>query len=267
MRHCFAFILLLFLPTIACALNVPPSPAPHYVIDRAGVLSSAAFSQIDEKLEVNERASSNRIIVAIYPSMAACAGTSEAPDMARYAREIYNAWQIGTSGANNGLLLIAFIDDRRLNITTGENMQKILPDSTCKSIIDNEITPRFKAGDYDGGIISGVNAILAATRGEYMAARRNQFDFSLITGLPFYVWLIAGLLLAVLVTHLKYGSAFSRKLHVPAWTIPLLSLALLVSLVLSLFSWLSSNSRDDFTGHGGSPGGGSSGGGGASGSW
>jgi uncharacterized protein len=90
-----------------------------------------------------------------------------------YAVRVARSWQIGQKGKNNGVLLLVFVQDHKLTIQTGYGMEGALPDLTCHQIIANEITPRFKQGDYDGGLSAGVAAIIAATKGEYKGTGRT----------------------------------------------------------------------------------------------
>ncbi len=100
-------------------------------------------------------------MVAIFPKLPS---TSSVAD---YSIHLYEAWKPGLKDKENGVILAIYIQDRQLFIVPGYGLEGALPDATCKQIIDDEITPKFKAGDYYGGIQSGVNAILQATRGEY----------------------------------------------------------------------------------------------------
>ena len=147
-------------PTYAAEV-IPPPPSPHYIVDDARILSPTAVAEIDNQLREFERATSNQLVVAIYPKI------QSDDDIAAYAVHLFEAWKIGQKAHDNGVLLLASIQDRKLTIQVGYGLEGALPDATAKMIIDQEITPRFKASDYDGGIQAGVNAIIAATKGEY----------------------------------------------------------------------------------------------------
>ena len=171
MRQRLAICLVLFLlaPLVVCAAEViPPSPSPHYIVDAAGVLSAATGQDLDQQLQQFERDTSNQIVVAIYPKM------QSEDDIAAYAVRVFRAWQIGQKTKNNGVLLLVFIQDRKMNITTGYGLEGALPDATCRQIIDNELKPRFRANDFDGGIRAAVNAIRAATKGEYKGSGQTS---------------------------------------------------------------------------------------------
>lgn len=251
-------LLLLALPARA-AETIPPSPTPHYMVDDAHVLSPGTLQSIDQQLQQVERDTSNQIVVAIYPKM------QSQDDIAAYAVRVFQAWHIGQKGKDNGILLLVFIDDRKLNITTGYGLEGPLPDATCKQIIESEIKPPFKNSDYDGGIQAGVTAILAATRGEYKGTGQTHLDYGSFV-IPGIFVLIIALLFFAGVLKAIYGTSYSSSGRVPSWVIPFIILSNMTSRRSG--GW-SGGSGGSWSGGGGgfSGGGGSTGGGGASGSW
>src|SRR5208283_5079213 len=86
---------------------------------------------------------------------------------AQYATDTYNAWAIGQKGKDNGALLMIFVNDHKMFICTGRGLEGALPDAICKNIVTQVIAPQFKQNNYAGGIQAGVNAMIAATKGEY----------------------------------------------------------------------------------------------------
>ncbi len=140
--------------------NLPPKP-DRYVTDQAGVLDAAAVSTINAQLEQFEKTTSNQIVVAIYPSL------PPETDASQYATYTYNAWGVGQKGKDNGAILFVFVNDHKMFICTGRGLEGALPDAICKNIITQVIAPQFKQGNYSGGIQAGVNAMIAATKGEY----------------------------------------------------------------------------------------------------
>jgi uncharacterized protein len=259
-------IFLLFLPLLAlpaCAAEtIPPSPSPHYIIDAAHVVSPPTLQSIDQQLQQVERDTSNQIVVAIYPKM------QSNDDIAAYAVRVFQAWHIGQKGKDNGVLLLVFIDDRKMNITTGYGLEGALPDATCKQIIENEIKPRFKTGDYDGGIRAGVTAILAATRGEYKGTGHTRLDYTALIVPGLFIGLIVLMVFAGMIRAI-YGTTYSSRGRVPSWVIPFIYLSSMSSSGRSGGGYSSGGGGWSGGGGGGgfSGGGGSTGGGGASGSW
>jgi uncharacterized protein len=139
---------------------IPPAPTAYFN-DYANVVSPGTAAQLNQTLENFERQSSDQIVVAIFPKL------QSDSDVADYAVRVFRSWGVGQKDKNNGAVLFVFVQDHKLFLQTGYGLEGVLPDALCKRIIDEQITPRFKAGDYDAGLTAGVAAILAATKGEY----------------------------------------------------------------------------------------------------
>jgi len=143
------------------AAEIIPPPPERYFNDYAHVVSPAVAGDLNTQLEQFERDTSNQIRVVIYPKM------QSDSDIADYTVRVAQSWHIGMKGKDNGAILFVFPQDRKMFIQVGYGLEGSLPDILCKEIIDNEIAPRFKAGDFNGGVQNGVKAMMAATRGEY----------------------------------------------------------------------------------------------------
>lgn len=155
----------LWLGLTARAQSPPPAPGQH-VADRAAVLSAGTRDELTRQLEAFERETSTQVVVWTEKNLPAGASLED------YVNRVFQAWKIGQRTTDNGVLLAIFTQDRKLRIEVGYGLEGALPDALCGRIIANEITPRFKVGDYETGIRSGVNAILAAAKGEYRATNR-----------------------------------------------------------------------------------------------
>ncbi len=142
------------------AETIPPVP-DHYFNDYAHVVSPATAAQLNQTLEDFERKTSNQILVVIYPKMESDSSIED------YTVRVAQSWRVGQKAKNNGAVLFVFIQDRKMFLQVGYGLEGALPDVLAKRIIENEIKPRFRNGDYDGGLTAGVTAILAATQGEY----------------------------------------------------------------------------------------------------
>lgn len=151
------------------AETLPPKPG-NYFNDYAHVTKAATAQQLDGKLRQFERDSSNQIVVAIFPKM------DTNSSIADYSQRIFESWKVGQTKLNNGAVLFVFVQDRKMRIHTGYGLEGALPDITCKQIIENEIQPRFKTGDFDGGLTAGVEAMIKATRGEYRGTGKIHSD-------------------------------------------------------------------------------------------
>ncbi|HXA13551.1 MAG TPA: TPM domain-containing protein [Opitutaceae bacterium] len=225
---------------------IPPAP-PHYFNDYAGAVSPGTAADLDAQLTQFERDSSNQLVVAIYPHMQSDSSIED------YTVRVAQSWGVGQKDHKNGVVLFVFINDRQTYIQVGYGLEGALPDATCHLIIENEIKPRFRAGDYDGGLRAAVTAIMQATRGEYKGTGQTVDDSNdqSSSHLIFLIFFVAFLVFSFWSSRRRsrlYGSSGSS------------------------FLWLGGGGGGGFGGGGGggggfSGGGGSFGGGGAGGSW
>ena len=139
---------------------VPPAPA-HYFNDYAQKVSPAVANGLNRELEEFEKATSNQLVAAIYPTMQTQSSIED------YAQRIYQAWKPGQKKLNNGAILLVFVKEHKLWIQTGYGLEGAMPDITCKRIVDDEIAPHLKANDFDAGMTAGVHAMIKAAKGEY----------------------------------------------------------------------------------------------------
>ena len=145
----------------ARATEVIP-PTPHdYFNDYAGIVGADAAQRLNGELAQFERDTSNQIVVAIFPRMQSDSSVGD------YTVRVANAWGVGQKGKNNGAVLFAFMQEHGLYIQVGYGLEGALPNALCRQIIENEITPRFRKGDFIGGVTAGVEAMMAAARDEY----------------------------------------------------------------------------------------------------
>jgi uncharacterized protein len=198
-------ILLLAWCRAALAAEVIPPVPKQWFNDDAGVVSAGAAARLNKTLEDFERETSSQIIVAVFPKMQSDSSIED------YTVRVAEAWKVGQKGRNNGAVLFVFIQDRKMFIQVGYGLEGVLPDAFCKRIIADEITPRFRNQDFDGGLSAGVRAILAATKGEYHRAERSlpaKALFAVVAGAGF-LWRwhggISVLLLPLLVALIVHG--------------------------------------------------------------
>ncbi|HEY4414278.1 MAG TPA: TPM domain-containing protein [Verrucomicrobiae bacterium] len=187
--------LLLFCAGVTLAAEVIPSLPAKYFNDYAGVASTATANNLNRTLEDFERATSSQILVVIYPTMPSDSSIED------YTVRVAQSWRVGQKGKDNGAVLFIFSQAHKMFLQVGYGLEGALPDALCKRIIADEIAPRFKAGDFDGGLTAGVNAILAATKGEYKgtgqtvaaASRQDAGDHSSIV--PFVIMVVVFILI------------------------------------------------------------------------
>jgi uncharacterized protein len=132
------------------------------VTDLANVLSAEERADLEAILKVHEDSTSNQIAVLVVPT------TGEEP-IENYAVRAFEVNAIGTKAHDNGVLLLVATDDRRIRIEVGYGLEGAVTDAISALIIENAIKPRFRDGDYYGGIKAGVEDIMKAAAGEYKA--------------------------------------------------------------------------------------------------
>ena len=152
-------VIILFASGVAVAQPVVP-PLTGRVVDTADILSDATEQLLTQMLAAHEDSTSNQVAVLTIPSLA---GDAIEP----LANRVFNAWQLGQAGSNNGVLLLIARDDRELRIEVGFGLEGDLTDAEAGRIIRNVIVPVFRNGDFNGGTIAGVTAILGTIQGTY----------------------------------------------------------------------------------------------------
>ena len=174
-----------------------------YFNDYAGVVSAATAAQLNQRLEQFERDASSQIVVAVYPKMPSDSAIED------YTVRVAQAWKVGQKGRNNGAVLFVFTQDHKMFLQVGYGLEGALPDAICKRIISDEIAPQFKAGNYDAGLTAGVNAVLAAAKGEYKGTGQTRAQSLILSGnqsnnsggngslAPFVIFAVVFLLLAL----------------------------------------------------------------------
>ena len=161
-----SFLLLFILSVSALKAQTFPEKPNHLVNDYTNTLSQAEIDQLEQKLVAFDDSTSTQIAVVLIKSL-------EGYDVADYAVRLAEKWGIGGKKNNNGVLVLASIGDRRVTIQTGYGVEGALPDAITRRIIENEITPNFKTGNYFAGLDQGTSAIISYTKGEYKDARKK----------------------------------------------------------------------------------------------
>ncbi|MGM9477951.1 TPM domain-containing protein [Pedobacter sp. GSP4] len=159
MKKIFLLSLLSLLFTFAFAQDFPEKPTT-LVNDYSGVLSADQKQALESKLVTFNDSSSTQIAIAILKSVGDY-------DINEYAVALGRKWGVGQNGKNNGIMIVVAVGDRKISIQTGYGLEGALPDVYAKRIIENDIKPNFKAGDYYAGLDAGTTSIIKYTRGEY----------------------------------------------------------------------------------------------------
>lgn len=159
MRKLIVAIALSFASFLGFAQDFPAKPNT-LVNDYTGTLSSSQIQQLEKKLVTFDDSTSTQIVVALVKSVGDY-------DINEYALELGRKWGVGSAGKNNGIMVLVALGDRKISIQTGYGLEGVLPDIYAKRIIENDIKPYFKSGDYYAGLESGTEAIIKYTKGEY----------------------------------------------------------------------------------------------------
>ena len=161
------FIFCCILSITSFAQDVLPKPnPPRLVTDKAGALSPEQVEILEHKLVALDDSTSNQIAVVLIKSLGDY-GIEE------YATKLFREWGIGNKKTNNGVLLIAAIDDRKVRIEVGYGLEGAIPDIIANDIIRNDIAPNFKQGDYYRGIDEATDALSKAAAGEYKIKKQK----------------------------------------------------------------------------------------------
>ncbi len=157
------FLLLLFHTIATTAQNIPQKPnPPRLVNDFAHVLTSDQIESLERKLVNYDDSTSTQIVVVTVPTT----GDYVIDD---YALKILRDWGIGNKRTNNGIVILAAINDRKVKIEVGYGMEGAIPDITAKQIIENSLSPNFRQSNYYRGFDEAADAIIKAASGEYKA--------------------------------------------------------------------------------------------------
>lgn len=240
----------------AKSLSENPVVFKQYVVDETGTLTTSQKNDLITKLQSEDKTTSNQIVIYMIPTLG---GESLEDVSIRLAEKN----KIGKKDKNNGVLMLIVKNDRKIRIEVGYGLEGVLTDALSSSIIRNEITPSFKAGNYYEGINKGVDAIINAIKGEYTADKEepvNVYTPTCCFGLPVFVAIIFGFIfISIFLSIIGRIFGFGRSVHVGkrgwnggGW---------------GGFGGSSGSSGSSWGGGGFSGGGGSFGGGGASGSW
>jgi uncharacterized protein len=176
----------------AARAEIPASPSPHYVYDEARWLGPAAFAAIDKHLQDYERESSSQMLVAIFQAL------PESGEMVDFSQRVFDAWKPGQKGKDNSAILFFFVNERKIRIQVGYGLEGALPDARCKQIIEEVVAPRLRAGNREQAVAAGIEAMIAATKGEYHGTGSTRLDRR--DGIPFPVIILLVIILLVLIS-------------------------------------------------------------------
>ena len=280
-RLATAVVLAFFVLGAACAhADVVVPPLTSRVTDETGTLTSDQMASLEKTLREFEAKRGAQISVLVVP-------TTEPETIEQYSMRVVEQWKLGRKNADDGALLIIAKNDRTLRIEVGYGLEGVLTDATSNRIINEAIVPRFRNGDFYGGITAGLESMMRVTSGEQLPPPRRQHGASDGAGrlLPvlFLLTVMAGGVLRAMLGRLPGAVVTGGVVGVLAWFFSeALFVAIAAGLMALLFTLLGGGVRAAggrfIGGSGGSSGrdsnrdifrggGGGFGGGGASGRW
>lgn len=223
--------LLIFL--IGCSVSKMPEPK-GFVNDFANMISDDVEKSLESTLVQYKQKTTNEIAVVTVKTI----GDQSVED---YTIRLAEKWKVGKKDKDNGVIILIAEKEKKIRIEVGYGLEPVLTDAKAGAIIGREMTPRFKSGDYTGGIKAGVNAVIAALEGSYTPSNNQPISAG---GFPLWlivVIILGGIMISIIIAGLVGGGSGGGG-----------------------GSWSSGSGG---SGGGGGFGGGSFGGGGASGGW
>jgi uncharacterized protein len=188
-RACLLALLVCW--AFAAAADVAVPPLTGRVVDQTGTLSSGDIAALTQTLRDFETRKGSQVAVLIVP-------TTAPETIEQYSIRVADAWKVGRKKIDDGAILVVAKDDRKLRIEVGYGLEGSLNDVTAKRIIDEIITPKFRSGDFAGGISAGIDRIIRVIDGEALpapAVRQKPSSVSLENFDPLNPFLIIPVLL------------------------------------------------------------------------
>jgi uncharacterized protein len=158
------------------------------VNDQASLLDDGFESQLEERLRLLEEETGAQVAVLTIPSL-------EGDPLEDFSMRVVETWKLGRADADDGVLILVARDERRMRIEVGYGLEGVLTDAQSGRIIDRLMAPRFREGDFNGGVNAAVEAVSSAIRGEPVELPDRPsgsggfnpagFIFFLLFGLPF----------------------------------------------------------------------------------
>ena len=271
---------LLLFAVLPAGADVPVPQLRARVTDLTATLSQDQRAALEQKLAALEARKGSQVAVLLVP-------TTQPETVEQYAIRVFDQWKLGRKGTDDGILLLVAKNDRKLHIEVGYGLEGAIPDAIAKRVIDEDIVPLFKQGNFYGGISAGTDRVSKLIEGESMPPpRRTAAPGSGWSTETFFIGFIilamASQLLHSLLGRFLGAGVAGVAAGIIGYVLAGLAAAAIIGLiafVISLFigatgrhggGWSSGRSWSGGGSSGGggfSGGGGSSGGGGASGSW
>jgi len=182
------YTVLLALISLSVLADIPNRPKPEKLVnDLADFFTQAEEAKLERKLVDYDNKTSTQITILTVE-------TVDGQDPAIYANEVGEKWGVGKDGFDNGVVILVTKKERKVSIATGYGVEEFLPDVTVKSIIDKDITPKFKQGRYFDGINKGLDKVYGYLSGEFKAGEKEA-EFSIPPAVMFMLFVFFALIL------------------------------------------------------------------------
>jgi len=165
-------VLLLLIATLATVHVASCAEIPYLsgrVNDYAQILSDNTRESLSIKLKEHEDRTTNQVVVLTLPSL-------DGESIEDFSNKVFNDWKLGQQDKDNGILIVVVPDERRMRIEVGYGLEGSMPDIIASRIIRNIMTPRFREGDFDGGISEGALAVINILEGQELPETAEGYE-------------------------------------------------------------------------------------------
>ena len=201
----FFLLLLLTVGTVPSFAAKWPAPVGA-VNDFAHVLSADQAQELENYLDDFQEKTGNAIVVATFPSV-------EGADVDRAAVELFQAWGIGQKGKDNGILILASINDRRARIEVGYGLEGVITDADAGDILRSQVYPYFKQQQYGQGLTNAAQALVQLIQRGGGQPQENANDNGLPLGEGLKIIFIIAIILIYLFIRIRFGGWWGRGFY------------------------------------------------------
>lgn len=202
MKFTFKYIILffffgsLFSQTLLAQFDIPKKPSfQTSVYDYVGLLSGGQKAKLENKLVKYSDSTSTQIVVAII-------ATTKGEEIGYLATKWAHKWGFGQKGKDNGVFLLLAKDDKKITIQTGYGTEHLLTDYRSRQIIEYDILPHFRNGNYYAGLDAGANTIFKVLNGQFKGTRQKDQEFDP----SFLIFLIIFIIFFILISRGNRGN-------------------------------------------------------------
>lgn len=203
-KRAVVFLLSAIIAATTFAVQLPRPDG--FVNDYCNILSPQQNKSLEDQLSLFEKETKIEISVAVVKSL-------EGEEVEEYAVDLFKSWGIGKKNSDNGVLLLVAPNERKMRIEVGYGLEQKLTDAYASRIIREQITPKFKEGRMDAGIILGTKAIIGVVRGEKMQISNQDSDVSffdkLVSSRTFWIVVVIIGILIIVVFVAAFGDGYS----------------------------------------------------------